>query len=151
MIGPLERLGAAATLGQHCPQMTQRRCKDAFYSDNINVQPCIERICGTRTLGLKVEDRQRDDKKEIVLTRPPTQTSNHTHSLSPIDTRPAPPSLCRLESEIRLSSHRHRRSKARRDQVLLGLRNWRAAQIFLAAAINWAGTRRREGRARSGT
>ena len=27
MIGPLGRLGAAATLGQHCPQMTQRRCK----------------------------------------------------------------------------------------------------------------------------
>ena len=26
MIGPLGRLGAAATLGQHCPQMTQRRC-----------------------------------------------------------------------------------------------------------------------------
>ena len=25
MIGPLGRLGAAATLGQHCPQMTQRR------------------------------------------------------------------------------------------------------------------------------
>ena len=24
MIGPLGRLGAAATLGQHCPQMTQR-------------------------------------------------------------------------------------------------------------------------------
>ena len=23
---PLGRLGAAATLGQHCPQMTQRRC-----------------------------------------------------------------------------------------------------------------------------
>ena len=27
MIGPLGRLGAAATLRQHCPQMTQRRCK----------------------------------------------------------------------------------------------------------------------------
>ena len=26
MIGPLGRLGAAATLGQHCPQMTQRGC-----------------------------------------------------------------------------------------------------------------------------
>ena len=26
MIGPLGRLGADATLGQHCPQMTQRRC-----------------------------------------------------------------------------------------------------------------------------
>ena len=26
MIGPLGRLGAVATLGQHCPQMTQRRC-----------------------------------------------------------------------------------------------------------------------------
>ena len=26
MIGPLGRLGAAATLEQHCPQMTQRRC-----------------------------------------------------------------------------------------------------------------------------
>ena len=25
MIGPLGRMGAAATLGQHCPQMTQRR------------------------------------------------------------------------------------------------------------------------------
>ena len=24
MIGPLGRLGEAATLGQHCPQMTQR-------------------------------------------------------------------------------------------------------------------------------
>ena len=24
MIGPLGRLGAAATLGQHCPQMTRR-------------------------------------------------------------------------------------------------------------------------------
>ena len=24
MIGPLSRLGAAATLGQHCPHMTQR-------------------------------------------------------------------------------------------------------------------------------
>ena len=27
MIGPLGRLGAAVTLGQHCPQMTQRRCR----------------------------------------------------------------------------------------------------------------------------
>ena len=26
MIGLLGRLGAAATLGQHCPQMTLRRC-----------------------------------------------------------------------------------------------------------------------------
>ena len=26
MIGPLGRLGAAATVGQHCSQMTQRRC-----------------------------------------------------------------------------------------------------------------------------
>ena len=26
MIRPLGRLGAAATLGQQCPQMTQRRC-----------------------------------------------------------------------------------------------------------------------------
>ena len=26
MIGPLGRLGAAATLGQHHPQMTQKRC-----------------------------------------------------------------------------------------------------------------------------
>ena len=26
VIGPLGRLGAATTLGQHCPQMTQRRC-----------------------------------------------------------------------------------------------------------------------------
>ena len=26
MIGPLGKLGAAATLGQHCPQMAQRRC-----------------------------------------------------------------------------------------------------------------------------
>ena len=30
MIGPLGRLGAAATLGQHCPQMTQRRCSWYF-------------------------------------------------------------------------------------------------------------------------
>ena len=29
MIGPLGRLGAAATLRQHCPQMTQRRCKSS--------------------------------------------------------------------------------------------------------------------------
>ena len=30
MIGPLGRLGAAATLGQHCPQMTQRRCRKNY-------------------------------------------------------------------------------------------------------------------------
>ena len=29
MIGPLGRLGTAATLGQHCPEMTQRRCIDS--------------------------------------------------------------------------------------------------------------------------
>ena len=28
MIGPLGMLGAAATLGQHCPQMAQRHCKN---------------------------------------------------------------------------------------------------------------------------
>ena len=31
MFGPLGRLGAAATLGQHCPQMTQRPGKYASY------------------------------------------------------------------------------------------------------------------------
>ena len=31
MIGLLGRLGAAATLGQHCPQMTQRRCTYGNY------------------------------------------------------------------------------------------------------------------------
>ena len=30
MIGPLGRLGAAAPLGQHCPQMTQRRCTESY-------------------------------------------------------------------------------------------------------------------------
>ena len=30
MIGPLGKQGLAATLGQHCPQMTQRRCKLAI-------------------------------------------------------------------------------------------------------------------------
>ena len=30
MIGPLGRLGAAATLWQHCPQMTQRRCNLSY-------------------------------------------------------------------------------------------------------------------------
>ena len=30
MIGPLGRLGAAATLGQHCPQMTRRPGKTRF-------------------------------------------------------------------------------------------------------------------------
>ena len=28
MIGQLGMLGAAATLGQHCPQMAQRHCKN---------------------------------------------------------------------------------------------------------------------------
>ena len=32
MFGPLGRLGAAATNGQHCPQMTQRRCICSPYS-----------------------------------------------------------------------------------------------------------------------
>ena len=32
VIGPLGRLGAAATLGQHCPQMTLRRCTVHFVS-----------------------------------------------------------------------------------------------------------------------
>ena len=40
MIGPLGRLGAAATLGQHCPQMTQRRCtifqKQSPFLDDMN-------------------------------------------------------------------------------------------------------------------
>ena len=31
MIGSLGRLEAAATLGQHCPQMTQRRCRPYIY------------------------------------------------------------------------------------------------------------------------
>ena len=39
MIGPLGRLGAAATLGQHCPQMTQRRCIaiESVVSDKKNI------------------------------------------------------------------------------------------------------------------
>ena len=31
MIGPLGRLEAADTLRQHCPQMTQRRCKATLF------------------------------------------------------------------------------------------------------------------------
>ena len=38
MIGPLGRLWAAATLGQHCPQMTQRRCMESdFDPQNCNL------------------------------------------------------------------------------------------------------------------
>ena len=33
MSGPLGRLGAAATLGQHCPQMTQRPGIPAHFVD----------------------------------------------------------------------------------------------------------------------
>ena len=33
MIGPLGRLGAAATLGQHCPRMTQRRCRQGLFEE----------------------------------------------------------------------------------------------------------------------
>ena len=36
MIGPLGRLGAAATLGQHCPQMTQRRCTERLFMNKIH-------------------------------------------------------------------------------------------------------------------
>ena len=41
MIGPLGRLGAAAALRQHCPQMTQRHgtCFDCRQVLTINVKP----------------------------------------------------------------------------------------------------------------
>ena len=35
MIGPLGRLGAAASLGQHCPQMTQSRCTCLHSPENV--------------------------------------------------------------------------------------------------------------------
>ena len=37
---PLGRLGAAATLGQHCPQMTQRRC-----TIELNINPGYRTPC----------------------------------------------------------------------------------------------------------
>ena len=45
MIGPLGRLGAAATLGQHCPQMTRRRCtklRVAFSFCHVVSDPTLE-------------------------------------------------------------------------------------------------------------
>ena len=44
MIGPLGRLGTAATLGQHCPQMTQRRCISP--DDEVEVAPLVDVVPG---------------------------------------------------------------------------------------------------------
>ena len=58
MIGPLGRLGAAATLGQHCPQLTQRPGNVPLYAHPVSLQIqfhltfksqlifCILKLCG---------------------------------------------------------------------------------------------------------
>ena len=64
MIGPLGRLGAAATLGQHCPQMTQRpgihvyefqvnyTCKDGYFFGSDYNQQAFTLTCFTNgTVG----------------------------------------------------------------------------------------------------
>ena len=51
MIWPLGRLGAAATLGQHCPQMTQRRCTTNQFASLVAVVGAGEADPGGQEVG----------------------------------------------------------------------------------------------------
>ena len=60
MIGPLGSLGAAATLGQHCPQMTQRRCTYMFVACDA-VRDSYMQVKSTRSalefgMGFRIEN-----------------------------------------------------------------------------------------------
>ena len=72
MIGPLGRLGVAATLGQHCPQMTQRRCK-SFLSplppSDISPPSSVRGICRLEgQIGDKGRKGDREEQEENGLT-----------------------------------------------------------------------------------
>ena len=51
MIGPLGRLGAAATLWQYCPQMTQRRCNYLDRMGHLGALRLLEPVAPGGVLG----------------------------------------------------------------------------------------------------
>ena len=60
MIGPLGRQGPAATLRQHCPQMTQRRCNKwlrlilTLSEAARDIVPAMANIMANKKVGSKV-------------------------------------------------------------------------------------------------
>ena len=69
MIGPLGRLRAAATLGQHCPQITQRRCNPNIRVNIIpEVRGWLEHINGSNFQADCFELSQQVEVHEVFMT-----------------------------------------------------------------------------------
>ena len=82
MIGPLGRLGAAATLGQHCPQVTQR--PGSWFEVRLLSMTDGERECGAWIGSGEEEELEEGRRKVSSVWHSERGTNERTKDLLPM-------------------------------------------------------------------